>query len=100
MTIMIIEDSKPMRNLIKRTLKQAGFGDHEIVEAGDGEAGLSLIKESKPDLVLCDWQPRHRVHCKPKRVPIVKARRWICRAFSDTVKVRTDSEYEEEDVEG
>jgi two-component system chemotaxis response regulator CheY len=55
MTIMIIEDSKPMRNLIKRTLKQAGFGDHEIIEAGDGEAGLSLIKSSKPDLVLCDW---------------------------------------------
>ena len=55
MTIMIIEDSKPMRNLIKRTLTQAGFGDHEVIEAGDGEAGLSLIKSSKPDLVLCDW---------------------------------------------
>ena len=55
MTIMIIEDSKPMRNLIKRTLKQAGFGEHEIIEAGDGEEGLALIKASKPDLVLCDW---------------------------------------------
>lgn len=55
MSIMIVEDSKPMRNLIKRTLKQAGFGDHEVVEAGDGEEGLSMIRSDKPDLVLCDW---------------------------------------------
>ena len=55
MSIMIIEDSKPMRNLIKRTLKQAGFGDHDIVEAGDGAEGLELIKTHSPDLVLCDW---------------------------------------------
>ncbi len=55
MTILIVEDSKPMRNLIKRTLKQAGFGDHEVIEAGDGEAGLSLIKSNKSDLGLCYW---------------------------------------------
>ena len=55
MSIMIIEDSKPMRNLIKRTLKQAGFGDHEVFEAGDGVEGLELIKSHSPDLVLCDW---------------------------------------------
>ena len=55
MSIMIIEDSKPMRNLIKRTLKQAGFGDHEVMEAGDGAEGLELIKANSPDLVLCDW---------------------------------------------
>ncbi len=55
MSIMTIEDSKPMRSLIKRTLKQAGFGDHEISEAGDGEEGLAMIKDSKPELVLSDW---------------------------------------------
>ena len=55
MTIMIVEDSKPMRNLIKRSLKQAGFGDHDIWEAGDGEEALGVLREKKPDIVLSDW---------------------------------------------
>ena len=55
MTIMIVEDSKPMRNLIKRSLKQAGFGDHDIWEAGDGEEALGVLARKKPDIVLSDW---------------------------------------------
>jgi len=55
MSILIVEDSKPMRNLIKRTLRQAGFGEHEVLEAVDGEEGLHLIRGAKPDLVLSDW---------------------------------------------
>jgi len=55
MSILIVEDSKPMRNLIKRTLRQAGFGDKPIREAGDGLAALELINEAKPDIVLADW---------------------------------------------
>ena len=55
MSILIVEDSKPMRNLIKRTLRQAGFGDKPIREAGDGLAALELIKEATPDIVLADW---------------------------------------------
>ena len=54
MSILIVEDSKPMRNLIKRTLRQAGFGDKPIREAGDGLAALELINEAKPDIVLAD----------------------------------------------
>ena len=52
---MIVEDSKPMRNLIKRSLKQAGFGDHEVWEAGDGEEALGVLRDKKPDIVLSDW---------------------------------------------
>mgnify|MGYP001457861963 CR=1 FL=1 len=55
MSILIVEDSKPMRTLIKRTLKQAGFGEHEVLEAEDGAEGLQLIRGAKPDLVLADW---------------------------------------------
>ena len=47
MPIMIVEDSKPMRNLIKRSLKQAGFGDHDIWEAGDGEEALGVSEKSR-----------------------------------------------------
>jgi two-component system chemotaxis response regulator CheY len=55
MKILVVDDSKTMRMIVKRTLRQAGFGDHEVVEATNGKEGLDAIKESAPDLVLCDW---------------------------------------------
>lgn len=41
--------------IVRKTLRQAGFGDHDVREAGDGVEGLKAIEEKKPDLVLCDW---------------------------------------------
>ena len=55
MRILIIDDSKPMRHLVRRTLIQAGFKEHDFVEAGDGQEGLEAIRSSPPDLVLADW---------------------------------------------
>ena len=55
MKVLIIDDSKAMRMIVKRTLKQAGYGDAEMVEAANGVEGLAAIKSSPPDLVLCDW---------------------------------------------
>ena len=55
MRILIIDDSKPMRHLVKRTLIQAGFSDHEFQEAGDGLQALESIHSSMPDLILADW---------------------------------------------
>lgn len=55
MKIMVVDDSKTMRMIVKRTLRQAGYGDHEVVEAGNGLEALGLIKGGCPDLVLCDW---------------------------------------------
>ncbi len=55
MSIVIVEDSKPMRNLIKRSLKKADFGDQPIREAGNGIDALRLIREEQPDVVLTDW---------------------------------------------
>ena len=43
MKILIVDDSKAMRMIVKRTLRQAELGDHETEEAGDGtEASLRL----------------------------------------------------------
>jgi len=53
--VTIIDDSKVMRAIVKRTLRQAGFNDVDVMEACDGEEGLQVIAESNPDLVLCDW---------------------------------------------
>jgi two-component system chemotaxis response regulator CheY len=53
--ILIVDDSKAMRMIVTRTLRQAGFGDHEYVEAENGAEGLAKAQEIKPDLVLSDW---------------------------------------------
>lgn len=53
--VTIIDDSKVMRAIVKRTLRQAGFNDIDVAEACDGEEGLQVISDTAPDLVLCDW---------------------------------------------
>ena len=55
MKILIVDDSKAMRMIVKRTLRQAGLGDHETEEADDGTAALPLVDSWLPDLVLSDW---------------------------------------------
>ena len=55
MRILIVDDSRVMRNIVTRTLRQAGYGDHELSEASDGRQALEAILASQPDLVLSDW---------------------------------------------
>jgi two-component system chemotaxis response regulator CheY len=55
MKILIVDDSKAMRMIVMRTLRQAGYGGHELMEAGDGAAALEHIKRDPPDVVMCDW---------------------------------------------
>ena len=55
MRILVVDDSRVMRQIVVRTLRQAGFGGHEIVEAVDGVDGLAKVGETQPDLVLSDW---------------------------------------------
>lgn len=55
MKILIVDDSKAMRMVVRRTLEQAGFGEHETIEASSGLEAFSLINSESPDLVLSDW---------------------------------------------
>jgi len=55
MKILIVDDSKAMRMIVKRTLRQAGFDGHEIQEASDGSEALPLAASFRPDLILSDW---------------------------------------------
>ena len=55
MRILVADDSRVMRQIVVRTLRQAGFGGHEIVEAVDGADALAKVGEHAPDLVLSDW---------------------------------------------
>lgn len=49
--ILIIDDSVENRQLLLRTLARTGY---EIVEAGDGQEGLTRAVELLPDLILLD----------------------------------------------
>ena len=55
MRILIVDDSRAMRAIVRRHLAQAGFGDAEIEEAEDGKQALDQIAASRPDVVLSDW---------------------------------------------
>ena len=55
MKILIVDDSKAMRMIVKRTLTSAGYGGYAIVEAANGKEALDAIKASMPDFVLSDW---------------------------------------------
>ena len=55
MKILVVDDSKAMRMIVRRSLRQAGFGSAEVLEAADGKLALDSIREACPDLVLSDW---------------------------------------------
>ena len=55
MKILVADDSRVMRQIVIRTLRQAGFSGHDIVEAEDGADGFEKVQTEKPDLVLSDW---------------------------------------------
>jgi len=54
-SILIVDDSLPMRSVIKKTLKAAGYGNSELLEAANGEEALALMKKSWIDMVLTDY---------------------------------------------
>ena len=49
--ILLIEDDKFLRELMVKKLLTM---DYDVTSAVDGESGLSMIKEVKPDVVLLD----------------------------------------------
>lgn len=55
MKILVADDSRVMRHIVKRTLRQAGYADVQVCEAGNGLEALEVIATEAPDLVLCDW---------------------------------------------
>jgi len=50
-SILVVDDSASLRNMVTFTLKQAGF---DIVEAGNGQEALTKARGGKFDLILSD----------------------------------------------
>jgi two-component system chemotaxis response regulator CheY len=52
--VLIVDDSKSMRNVIKKVLKISGLELGEILEAANGREALERLGESWVDLILSD----------------------------------------------
>ncbi len=53
MRVLVVDDSKTMRNIVKGVLGTIGVT--AIEEAGDGQDALSRVDAFNPDLILLDW---------------------------------------------
>jgi CheY-like chemotaxis protein len=49
--ILVIDDKEEIRTLIKAVLGNFGFN---VLEADNGRMGVQMLREQKPDLVICD----------------------------------------------
>lgn len=50
-TILTVDDSPSMRQMVRATLESAGYG---VVEAADGQEALDLARTRSVDLVISD----------------------------------------------
>ncbi|HET9060561.1 MAG TPA: response regulator [Acidimicrobiales bacterium] len=54
MKVLVVDDSRAMRSLLRRILTRAGAD--EIQEAGDGREAVELLETGNvPDVALVDW---------------------------------------------
>jgi len=53
MKILLVDDSRTIRNIQKNTLKTLGHTD--VTEAADGLEALTCLAKETPDLMLVDW---------------------------------------------
>jgi DNA-binding response OmpR family regulator len=51
-TVLIIEDEKDVRRILEYALESDGFN---VYSADNGQAGLKIAMEKKPDVILLDW---------------------------------------------
>lgn len=49
--ILVVEDNEMNRDMLSRRLERRGF---EVLLAGDGEEGVNVARNERPDLILMD----------------------------------------------
>ena len=52
---LIVDDSRAVQSIIRRSLESCNYPNLEIKMASDGEAALIILEEFKPDLIITDW---------------------------------------------
>ena len=77
MQILLVDDSRTIRNIQKNTL--AKMGQTDVSEAADGFEALTALAAQRPDLMLVDWNMPNmdgitlvkKVREKDKTLPII-----------------------------
>jgi len=54
-SVLIVDDSMPMRGVIKKTFKAAGYGSSTFFEAEDGQKALEQVKSNWIDIIITDF---------------------------------------------
>ncbi len=52
--VLLVDDSRTMRKIVSRSLRQAGLDFGTIYEAGDGIEALAVLEKEAVDIVLSD----------------------------------------------
>ncbi len=55
LSVLVVDDSMPMRTVIKKTFKAAGYGGAEIIEAENGQVAMDQLKKNWVDIVITDF---------------------------------------------
>ena len=54
LTVLVVDDNQFMRKLVRGLLLNIGV--NTVIEAGDGLEALEEIRNSRPDMVILDWE--------------------------------------------
>lgn len=55
MDILLVDDSRTMRMIIQRAIRQAGYRGLVVGEADNGAQALEKLSMEQPKLILSDW---------------------------------------------
>lgn len=53
--VLVVDDSLPMRSVIKKTVKASGFNVGQFFDASNGRDALAFLRQEWLDLVLTDY---------------------------------------------
>lgn len=77
-TILLIEDNEMSRDMLSRRLQRRGY---TVITANDGEDGVRMARECRPDLILMDmglpvldgWDASRRLKAEDatRSIPII-----------------------------
>jgi two-component system cell cycle response regulator DivK len=76
--VLVVEDTENNRKILNDLLTNAGF---DVIEANDGEKGVAMAIERRPDLILMDiqlpvvdgYEATRRIKANPdlRHIPII-----------------------------
>jgi len=55
MDILVVDDSRIMRIILQRAIRQAGYRDLDVAEAENAKQAMEKLRGVKPRLILSDW---------------------------------------------